>query len=80
MESKIEKSFPLHMNDYSDRVRCDDFTHTSKITLRRDEICVFKDICPFNTTSHWCHGAVERNNDFVCNLKQLKSMHKSEVE
>ena len=79
MESKFEESFPVHMTIQA-RSDVNDFSQISRIILRRDEICVFKDICPFNTSSHRCHRTVERNNDFVCNLKQLKSMHKSAVE
>ena len=79
MGSKIEKSFPVYMSIQAGS-DVNDLAHTSRIILRRGDICVFKDICPFNTSSHRCHGTVERNNDFVCNLKQLKSMHKSAVE
>jgi hypothetical protein len=73
MESKIEESLPVHMTIQTGS-DVNDFAHTSRIILRWDDICVFKDICPFNTSSHRCHG------DFICNLKQLKSMHESAVE
>jgi hypothetical protein len=79
MESKIQESFPVHMTIQAGS-DVNDFAHTSRIILKWDDICVFKDMCPFNTSSHRCHGTVARNNDFVCNLQQLKSMHKSAVE
>jgi hypothetical protein len=79
MESKIKESSPVHMTIQAGS-DVNDFAHTSRIILRKGEICVFKDKCPFNTSSHRCHGTVERNNDFVCNLRQLKSMYKTAVE
>jgi hypothetical protein len=79
MGSKSEKSIFDHrsIKAWSD---VNDFSLTSRIILRRDEICLFKDICPFNTSYHRCYGTVERNNDFVCDLKNLKSMYKTAVE
>lgn len=79
MDCKIEESSLAHttMRAQSD---VSNFANTSLIILRQDEICLFKDMCPFNTRPDRCHGAVERKNDFVCNLKQMKSMHKSAVE
>jgi hypothetical protein len=79
MGSKIEEPFSDHMAKQAES-NVNDFTHTSRIILRWNEICVFQDICPFSNSTHRCHGTLRRNNDFLCNLKQLKAMHKSAVE
>jgi hypothetical protein len=47
----------------------------SILTLKPKEICPYKDECYYNKGSETCYGALERDNQFVCNLHELKLMH-----
>ena len=52
----------------------------SRIILKDNAICPYKDICPFNKDIERCYGALERENDFVCNLDELRLMFLSQDE
>jgi hypothetical protein len=47
----------------------------SCITLEANEICSYKDVCDFNNGSETCHGSLERDGRFICNLEELRSMY-----
>ena len=45
------------------------------ITLKANEICSLKDACEFTSHSETCHGTLERDGKFICDLKELRSMY-----
>ena len=52
-----------------------EFLRVSRVMLKSKEICPYKDSCCFNEKPEMCYGALERDNQFVCNLDKLEFMY-----
>jgi hypothetical protein len=55
----------------------DKHLHFSQIILKKHEICPYAEECDFRETPERCYGAVDRDNEFVCNLDVLRMMYQS---
>ena len=47
----------------------------SCVILKQNEVCPYESMCPFNTRAERCYGSLKRDNEFICNLDELKLMY-----
>jgi hypothetical protein len=53
----------------------DQTPNVSCLILKQDEVCPYESMCPFNTGAEKCYGSLERDNEFICNLDELRLMY-----
>jgi len=55
----------------------DETPRVSCLILKQNEVCSHKSTCPFNTGTERCYGSLERDNEFICHLDELRLMYHS---
>ena len=56
----------------------DESSSVSYIILKPNEICPYKSKCDFSEKPARCHGTLERDNEFVCDLDKLRIIYQSD--
>ena len=71
---------PFAKSSHSITFPVEDFVFVSQIRLKPNDVCPYKNICPYNKTPEHCYGTFERNNEFICDLKKLKLIYRNQEE
>ena len=50
----------------------------SRLILNPDEQCPHRNNCPFNARPESCYGSLKRDNEFICNLDELRLQYNRE--
>ena len=53
----------------------DETPSVSCLILKQNEVCSHRSTCPFNTGAERCYGSLKRDNEFICNLDELRLMY-----